>query len=98
MDTNVGFDWGVAPTSKSSRSSQKAKESSDDDDESELDLRQMNDYDDDEDDYDDGDHGTSWMNERRKKVNEIAMLKRKINALESTIKNMQSTSMVKSWL
>ena len=34
MDTNVGFDWGVAPTSKSSRSSQKATESSDDDDES----------------------------------------------------------------
>ncbi len=48
----------------------------------------------DKDDYDDGDCGTSWMNESRKKDYEIAMLKRKINALESTIKNMQSTSMV----
>ena len=58
----------------------------------------FNDEDDDDDeekdDYDDGDRGTSWMNERRKKDNEIAMLKRKINELESTIKNMQSTSMV----
>ena len=54
------------------------------------------DYDNDEgkDDYEDCDHGASWMNERRKKDNEIAMLKRKINALESTIKKMQSTSMV----
>ena len=44
---------------------------------------------------DDGYHGgTSWMNERRKQDDEIAMLKRMINALESTIKNMQSTSMV----
>ena len=34
------------------------------------------------------------MNERRNKDNEITMLKRKINALESTIKKMQSTSMV----
>ena len=34
------------------------------------------------------------MNERRKQDDEIAMLKRMINALESTIKSMQSTSMV----
>jgi hypothetical protein len=46
------------------------------------------------DDYEDGDRGASWMNESRKKDDEIAMLKRKINALESTIKDMQSTSMV----
>ena len=46
------------------------------------------------DDYKDSDHGASWMNERRKKDNEITMLKWKINALESTIKKMQSTSMV----
>jgi len=32
------------------------------------------------DDYEDSDHGASWMNERRKKVNEITMLKWKINA------------------
>jgi hypothetical protein len=58
----------------------------------------FNDEDDDndegKDDYEDSDHGASWMNERRKKGNEITMLKRKINALESTIKKMQSTSMV----
>jgi hypothetical protein len=34
------------------------------------------------------------MNKRRKKDDEIAMLKRKINALESTIKDVESTSMV----
>jgi len=34
------------------------------------------------------------MNEKRKKDDEIAMLKRKINTLESMIKDMQSTSMV----
>jgi hypothetical protein len=33
------------------------------------------------------------MNERRKKDDEIPMLKRKSNALESTMKDMQSTSM-----
>ena len=38
------------------------------------------------DDYEDSDHGASWMNERRKKDNEIIMLKRKINAIESPIK------------
>jgi len=58
----------------------------------------FNDEDDDNDegkyDYEDSDHGASWMNERRKKDNEITMLKWKINALESTIKKMQSTSMV----
>jgi len=47
-----------------------------------------------DDDYEDSDHGASWMNEMRKKDNKITMLKRKINALESTIKKMQSTSMV----
>jgi len=46
------------------------------------------------DDYEDSGHSASWMNERRKKDNDITMLKRKINALESTIKKMQSTSMV----
>ncbi len=40
------------------------------------------------------DYGASWMNERRKKDDVIAMLKRKINALESTIKDMDSTSTV----
>jgi len=52
-----------------------------------------NDNDEGKDNYEDGDRGASWMIERRKKDDEIAMLKRKINALESTIKDMQSTSM-----
>jgi len=42
----------------------------------------------------DSDRGASWMNEKRKKDDEIAMSKRKIKALESTIKDMQSTSTV----
>ena len=34
------------------------------------------------DDDEDSDRGESWMNEKRKKDNEIAMLKRKIKTLE----------------
>ena len=34
------------------------------------------------DDDEDSDHGASWMNKKRKKNNEITMLKRKIRTLE----------------
>jgi len=58
----------------------------------------FNDKDDDnnegKEDFEDSDHGASWMNERRKKDNETIMLKQKINAIESPIKKMRSTSMV----
>ena len=53
-----------------------------------------------EDNYDgkDGDEGSdrgaSWINEKRKKDYEIAMLKRKIKTLETTLKDMWNTSRV----
>ena len=55
---------------------------------------EVDDNDEGRDDYEDGNCGASWMNERRKKDDEIAMLKKKINSLESMIKDMQSTSTV----
>jgi hypothetical protein len=55
---------------------------------------EVNDNDEEKDNNEDSDCGGSWLIEKRKKDNEIAMLKWKIKTLETTLKDMQSTSRV----
>ncbi len=50
------------------------------------------DNDDDKESDEDSDRGRSWMDEKRKKDNEITMLKKKIKTLETKINDMRSTS------
>jgi hypothetical protein len=53
---------------------------------------EVNAKDEEKDNEEDSDRGGSWMNEKRRKDNEIATLKRKIKTFEMMIKEMQSTS------
>ncbi len=55
---------------------------------------EVNDNDEEKDNEEDSNRGGSQMIEKRRKDNEIAMLKRKIKTLEMTLKEMQSTSMM----
>jgi len=55
---------------------------------------EIKDNDEGKDDDEDSDWGASWINEKRKKDNEIPMLKRKIKTLETMLKDMRSTSRV----
>jgi hypothetical protein len=55
---------------------------------------EVDDSNEDKDNNEDSDHGASWMNEKRKKDNEITILKSKFKTLETTLKDMQSTSRV----
>jgi hypothetical protein len=52
---------------------------------------EVNDNDEEKYNKEDSDRGGSWMNEKRRKDNKIAALKRKIKTLEMTLKEMQST-------
>ena len=53
---------------------------------------EVNAKDEEKDNEEDSDRGGSWMNEKRRKDNKIAVLKRKIKTLEMMLKEMQSTS------
>jgi hypothetical protein len=53
---------------------------------------EVNDNDEEKDNEEDSDHGRSWMIEKRRKDNEIAVLKREIKTFAMTLRDMQSTS------